>query len=365
MSRRVLWATLLLGTVAVTALVVWTGAPGEARGSTLSRGPGGWLAARRYLEARGTEVKLLNHPLDHFGDRGVLVVTFPWQVGALSDPSDALADHLRRGGDLVVGYSGGMTALAELVALDALGGELREIRIPSLQPRAWRRFVHAEWTLRPARDWKPARPLRLWAPRAVPDLPQGAQVLFRGPRGEAAVFAFRRYGSRVVVLPTDLFSNARLAEAGNADLLETLRRDLGRTWSFDEYHHGLAAPEVVDTRVSGPVLDLLLAHLALLYLLAVWVLARRFGPAWREIPAVAGSTASFLLGLGALHHRMGHYQEAARLLLRRTRELDRDLAVPETLARRADVADTPRELVDLARSLVRLRRGKPAMEGEK
>ena len=358
MTRRALWAVVLLGAIAVTAVVVWTGAPGEARGSSLSRGSGGWLAARRYLEARGTEVKLLDRPLDFFDGRGVLVVAFPWQVGAFSDPSDALADHLRRGGDLVVGYSGGMTALAELLALDALGGEVKEIRIPPLRPRAWRRFVKTEWTLRPVGDGPRPRPLRLWAPRALPETPREARVLFRGPGGEAAVFAFRRYGGRVVVLPADLFSNARLAQAGNADLLETLRRGLGTTWAFDEYHHGLATPEAVDTRVSGPVLDLLLVHLALLYLLAVWVLARRFGPAWREMPAIAGSTASFLLGLGALHHRMRHYQDAARLLLRRTRELDRDLVVPESLARRADVADTPRELVGFARSLVRLRKGR-------
>jgi hypothetical protein len=188
-------------------------------------------------------------------------------------------------------------------------------------------------------------------------------VLLAGPQGEPAVFAFRRFGGRVVVLPADLLSNARLPEGGNADLLEALFRGLGRSWAFDEYHHGLVAPGQVGSQVSGPVLDLLLAHLALLYLLAVWVLARRFGPAWREVPSIAGSTASFLLGLGALHHRLGHHRDAALLLLRRTGELNRDLALPEELTRRAQAPDVmdAGELVAIARSLVRLRRGRPPL----
>ena len=50
---------------------------------------------------------------------------------------------------------------------------------------------------------------------------------------------------------------------------------------------------------------------------------------------MTGSTGSFLLGLGALHHRLGHHAEAARRLLERVRELDRGADLPADLDRRA------------------------------
>jgi hypothetical protein len=86
-------------------------------------------------------------------------------------------------------------------------------------------------------------------------------------------------------------------------------------------------------------------------------LSRRFGAAWREPPVVTGSVASFLLGLGALHHRLSHHGDAARRLLERSRELFPDLPLPEELARRAATAAAPQDLVAVARALVRLRRG--------
>ncbi|HEY4594456.1 MAG TPA: hypothetical protein VIJ61_18695, partial [Thermoanaerobaculia bacterium] len=59
-NRLFLGATLclLLGVGAVLLLA----GPGEARGSAVARGPNGWLAARRYLEARGVRITLLREP---------------------------------------------------------------------------------------------------------------------------------------------------------------------------------------------------------------------------------------------------------------------------------------------------------------
>ena len=171
---------------------------------------------------------------------------------------------------------------------------------------------------------------------------------------------YRYHGGRVVVLPADALSNARLGEAGNADLLETLLRNLGPRWAFDEVHHGLAAAPAAKGPL-GRAADLLLAHLVLLYLLAVLALARRQGPAWREPATVAGSAATFLLGMGALHHRLGHHAEAARLLLRRARELDRGLQLPPDLDRQAASAG-PRELVEIATLVARRRAGDPLIE---
>src|ERR1700730_1149008 len=105
----------------------------------------------------------------------------------------------------------------------------------------------------------------------------------------------------------------------------------------------------------GPAVDVLLAHLGLLYLLAVFALLRRQGPAWREAAPAAGSAGAFLLGLGPLHDRLGHHAAAAWMLLARSRELDRDLALPADLERRAAAAGRE-ELLALAREVAHLRR---------
>jgi hypothetical protein len=357
-------AALLL--VAATVTVALLGGRGGSRGSTISRGPGGWLAARRYLQARGVRVTLISEPLarhvlreaEAAAQPGVLALVFPWQGQPPGDLEESIDAHLGRGGDVVLGYSGedmGAERLLELWRWDRAG------EVP-LVPWRWWPFTHREWQLRPAAGFSGGggRPLRVWAPRALPQLGPAATVLFVTPAGKPAVAVYRHRGGRVVVLPADALSNARLGEAGNADLLETLLRNLGRRWAFDEYHHGL----VTAPPANGPLgraADLLLAHLVLLYLLAVLALARRQGPAWREPATVTGSAAAFLLGMGALHDRLGHHAEAARLLLQRARELDRGLRLPPGLDRQAASAG-PRELVEIARIVARRRAGGPLVE---
>ncbi|HEY4588686.1 MAG TPA: hypothetical protein VII86_05640, partial [Thermoanaerobaculia bacterium] len=262
----------------------------------------------------------------------------------------------------VLAYSGSWGNPGEIVALERLGLPLEEVRRGSLNPLQWRRFTREEWRLVPAPGLRGGPPVRVWAPRWRPEIPQSVEVLFRSPRGSVAAAVLRRGKGRIILLPADAFANARLANAGNAGLLETLRRRLGDRWTFDEYHHGLAVGEGSGETVAlTRTLDLILIHLAALYLVALWALSRRFGPAWSEPPAVTGSTGSFLLGLGALHHRLGHHGEAAVRLLDRVRELDRDADLPPELDRRAAMAG-PRELVALAREVARRRRGRPAQE---
>ena len=369
-------AALFLATAALT--VVLLGGRGGSRGSTISRGPGGWLAARRYLQARGARVTLISEPLARYVQEqaaepgepaapppprrragpGVLALVFPWQTLPAGDLEEPIEAHLGRGGDVVLAYSGEAAGAERL--LDAWRWD-RAGDVP-LAPWRWWSFTHREWLLRPAPGAAGGggRPLRVWAPRALPRVGPAATVLFTTPEGKLAVAVYRHHGGRVVVLPADALSNARLGEAGNADLLETLLRNLGPRWAFDEIHHGL----VTASAARGPLgraADLLLAHLVLLYLLAVLALARRQGPAWREPATVAGSAAAFLLGMGALHHRLGHHAEAARLLLRRARELDRALQLPPDLDRQAASAG-PRELVEIATQVARRRAGAPRLE---
>ncbi|MBV8202177.1 MAG: hypothetical protein JOZ15_16275 [Acidobacteria bacterium] len=362
------WLAVAAAFVAAAALVVAvTGGRGGSRGSTISRGPGGWLAARRYLEARGAQVTLISEPLGSFvlrdasraagpiaapGSRpGVLALVFPWQGLPAGDLDEAIDIHLGRGGDVVLAYSGEEAGAERVLSVwrwRPAGGAV------PLAPWRWRSFMRRQWQLQPVAA-AGVRPLRVWAPRVLPLPGPGARVLFTAPGGAAAAAVFRYHGGRVVVLPADALSNSRLSEAGNADLLESLLAGLGPRWAFDEYHHGLVTATAGNAGL-GRAADLLLAHLVLLYLLAVLALGRRQGPAWREPAAVAGSAATFLQGLGALHHRLGHHGEAARLLLRRARELDRGLELPADLDRQAAGAG-PRELVAIARQVARRRAG--------
>ena len=346
---------------AVGAIGLLTAAGGEARGSSLARGADGWLAARRYLAARGARVRLLDRPLEEMAPGGVLVETFPWQSGS-PEVVDPIERHLRRGGDLVLAYSGELQPGGEAVAFEALGFSLRQVRKPTLVPWRWRDFAHREWDLRAARGTSATMaPVRVWAPRWAPRLPKAGTALYRSPLGQPMIALLPRYRGRIILLPADAFANARLADPanpGNADLLETLRRTLGDRWTFDEYHHGLISGAPEESAALGRTLDLILVHLAVLYLVGLWTLSRRFGPAWSEPPRRTGSAGAFLLGLGALHHRLGHHAAAAGRLLARVRELDRltgEGDLPAELDRRAAAAG-PRELVALAREVARRRR---------
>jgi hypothetical protein len=414
------WLAVAASFLVVAALVVaLAGGRGGSRSSTISRGPGGWLAARRYLEARGAQVTLITEPLARYlqgeqsrrdrsalndrqalqppwnltGDRSeqsergrvlraraptpqpaeprpdgsragggaggaVLVLAFPWQGLPTADLDEAIDSHLGRGGDLLLAYSGDEAGAERVLGL----WRGRSARSAPLAPWRWRSFIRREWDLRPAAEQRHPgeRPVRIWAPRVLPQAGPGAQVLYTSPGGQPVMAVFRYHGGRVLLLPADALANARLGEDGNADLLESLLINLGPRWAFDEYHHGLVTTDAGDIKL-GRAADLLLAHLILLYLLAALALARRQGPAWREPAALAGSAATFLLGLGALHHRLGHHREAAQLLLRRARELDRGLVLPPELERRAETAG-PRELVEIAREVARRRSGHPATD---
>jgi hypothetical protein len=362
------WLAVAAAFVVAAALVAaLAGGRGGSRGSTISRGAGGWLAARRYLEQRGARVMLVTEPLGRFvlGEGvqapGVLALVFPWQsppMGDLGDLEEAIDAHLGRGGDLLLAYSGEEAGAERLLG----AWRWRQAGVVPLAPWRWHSFMRREWQLRPAAGGAARRggaagaapPVRVWAPRVLPEVGPGALVLLTAPGGEAAAAMFRYHGGRVVVLPADALCNSRLGEAGNADLLESLLATLGPRWAFDEVHHGLVTAAAASTGL-GRAADLLLAHLVVLYLLAVLALARRKGPAWHEPAAIGGSAATFLLGLGALHHRLGHHAEAARLLLRRARELDRGLELPAELDRQAAGAG-PRELVEIARQVALLRR---------
>jgi hypothetical protein len=354
---RAYWvAGLAVAGLAAVAVAVSAGHE-PAAGSTLSRASGGWMAARRYVEARGGRATLVDSP--SVPTEGVLVLVFPWQRIEPPATGDRMADrHLAGGGTVVFAYSGRSSwnepAIAEHLGMahdGAPGSETGER--PPLHPSRWREYAASTSTL----SAEPAHglaPLLAATPRARPRPPAGATILFRDAEGRPAVFSFRRHGGRVVALPAAVLSNAFLGSAGNADLLESLLAAHGGEWAFDEYHHGLAAPsEPAAESAAGPALDLILLQLALVYALGVVAVSRRFGPVWGEPPVVVGSTTSFLRGLGTLHHRLGHHRDAAELLVARARELDPRLRIPD-----ASPADGgPQGLLRLAQAIGRAQSG--------
>ncbi len=351
---RLLIVAALAAIVLATLLATGSGpSEGDADGSSLSRGARGWLVARRYLEERGVAARLLDDDVEAPGGHaGVLVVTFPWQRFGDGDTLRALDRFLERGGSLLLAYSGESLALGEAQVFSHLDLGWSEPRGEApLHPLLWRRYASEEWRLTGADP--DARPIVIPAPYRVPQAPKDADVWFRGPAQLPAVFAFSRGRGRVVVAPMDALANARLSGTGNADLLERLRGELGRSWAFDEFHHGLVAPARA-TPGSRRVLDLYLFHLLFLYGVTAWALVRRFGTAWREPATVASSVRGFLVGMGSLHDRLGHHADAAARLVDRAREFDPRLRLPNeapprdkdgflALARRLGRAQTRRE----------------------
>ena len=190
------------------------GAPGEARGSALSRGPDGWLAARRYLEARGVRVAAAR--------RAARPLRGGRRAGHRPSPGRAAPRPKRRSRSKAtcgaaatssLAYSGQLGNPGEMVALEGLGLPLRGGAQGDAEPRwSWRRFARQEWDLRPAADARGAAPVRVWAPRWPPELPKEAEVLFRAPRGRAGDRRpARATGAGSSLLPADAFANARLA----------------------------------------------------------------------------------------------------------------------------------------------------------
>ncbi len=348
MSRdRVRLGALLIVVLSVL-LTLLLEARETASASALSVGSRGLFVARRYLEERGYEVSLLDRPLAEAEPAEVLVLAFPWQRRAGASERAGAQRQLLRGGTVVLAYSGEGESQGEEEALDWLGLPRERIREDApLGFLAWRTFANEEWTLQTAQDLA-APPVRISALSHAPQAPAEAQVLYVGPSGKALAFVFPYLNGRVFVLPAEAFSNARIGHHGNADFLESLASTLGGRWSFDEYHHGLSAPLTPEQQRPRFAFDLFLLQLGILYALVLWQLARSFGPVWSESPVVSGSTRTFLLGLGALHDRLGHHGEAAELMVRRARELQPRMELTET-----GPAKTGAELADVGRRVAR------------
>ncbi len=361
------WRWWWLGGLLVLGIVAALGGGGGvAAGSTLTRGSSGWLGLRATLESLNVASVLRDRPLDDNGSKrtanqepseepseeiATLVLAFPLQRALQPSEIDAIMTRLHAGGTVVVAYGGQPIDLRERRFLEVLGLTRSDPTPRTLVPWKWPAAQRATWTLLPvARELSVLRSVEVAAPRAWPIAPDSANVLYRGgPDDVVAVFAMPVHRGWVVMLPSDAWSNARLGQPGNADLLATLAADLSTPWEFDEFHHGLTDRALAAARRASAVVvdfgwvrltywDVLTFHLALLYGLGLVALGRRFGAVWREEVVASGSTGAFLRGLGTLHDRLGHHGDVARRLAQRLsdRQLGWD---PE--ARAAAVTDGP------------------------
>ncbi|MEP6994660.1 MAG: DUF4350 domain-containing protein [Acidobacteriota bacterium] len=345
---------LIFGSAALLLLVVVGSLAlrrsGAAGPSVLSRSSRGWLAARKYMEARGSSVGLLDAPFDTDRSDHSLVLSLPWEIPPSDRDLQALHRRLNAGGTLVYAYSGEIPGASEDRVAQALRLEFHTVHAdPPLGPREWYRFRRAGWRLKPEVE-STVGDVSIATPSEVPDAPAGAQVLYRGEDGKPVIFAFARGRARVIVLPADALSNGRLSNPGNADLLESVRRALGERILFDEYHHGLSGERSAADSGSASSLDLLLAQLCVLYLLCAWALATGFGPAWQETPPITGSASAFLLGLAALHRELRHSSGAALQLIADVRRYDPRTAIPAELEAAAGTASED-AFVGLARTV--------------
>jgi hypothetical protein len=348
MKRQVWLAVGLLGLGAFVGLLL-AGADVEASGSTLSRGPGGWLATRVYLEERGIATHRLDGPLGEAPAGAVLALVFPWQHRRGDVDLEAVRAHLAAGGVVLVAYASDLApSAAEAMVLDAVGASIAMVRQTPVAPWRWREDGGVV-KLSAARHWRGASDeLTLRRLHWAPLPPSGSLLMDRD--GYSVAATWKQGAGRVVVVPAELLCNARLRAAPNAALLETIAASLPRVWAFDELHHGVVRPGAPLPEGPRRGFDLLLVQLALLYAAAALALARRLGPAWREAPPLLGHAAAFLLRLGKLHHRLGHHRDGAALLLRRATELDRRLVPGPELAALAERGDAE-AFVELAQRL--------------
>ncbi len=357
MNRQWAFWSLVTGLAVLAGL--WLLGVGGAVSSALSRDASGWLATHRYLAGHATSVHLRDRPLTAEIEPGVLVLAFPWQQAIGDGEIEALGDFLRRGGTVLLAYSGELGRFREERVFEALRLIATEVRsAPPLAPMPWWRYHSASWSVEPAEGWAGWPTLAVEAVRGAPEAPRRARVLYRLESGPALVFEYPLHRGRVVALPAAVLANAWLGREGNADFLESLRGWLDGAWSFDEYHHGLVAATAKAESTSRFAWDLFIGHLVLIYLLGLAAVARRFGPVWREAPVASGSAASFLRGLGVLHRQMGHHQDAARLLIERARMYFPGLAIDDATLRRTGSLDGDLELVELAREVAHAHRGR-------
>ena len=314
MSRR--QGLLLAGLVGLIIALGMLGAPPQLGPSTHGDQGEGLRALYLYLEARGVEVSRWERPLEDLpAADGSLLLAAPFPTSWSDADTRALRQWASQGGTVVLLLSGAEPSLNEDRLLDAFGltvGPQR--RDGPLWYPDWKQWRNEEAVLH-AIDPALPEPLRMRRETHGPRLPATAEALYLDPSGQPMAWDLPWGLGRVRVLANpSVLNNAGLVHPENLASVDAL---LGteRAVRFDERHHGHLAAEALDLgEVLGPF-ELLVAHLGLIYLLGVWVLTRRFGPALVLERDRRGSVSRDLEVLASLHRRSGHSLQAGQRLL--------------------------------------------------
>lgn len=328
MSRRS-WAgflALLLLLLGLAAL------PQPARGPTLlAKEAGGLRLLGRYLEAEGSPVIGWDRPLAELpGGRGLLLIGTPLRRPFDSADQDALRRFLLTGGAVAVLLGGSPTG-PDHDLLDVLGVDTGlRTGLPGSVEAAMAE-LEAPLALQPVREGD--APIYLRQPTFYLRPRPEDEVRYRWPDGKAAVALHRppaaALGAQVLVIPAaEPFTNAGLR--ANLPALLPLIAELGgdERLIVDHVHQGILAPETAEAEPSTLPMDLLLGHLLLLYVAAVFALARRFAPQVLAPPPPRSSTLRDLRVLAALHRRGGHAASVGARLLRELAILSRGRSTP-------------------------------------
>ena len=301
------------------------------------------------MDSRGAKVRRAwTRSLEALEPRTSVVLAFPATAG-VSERLDALRDELEGGRTVLVLYSGLPLAFEETTFMEQLGVGVRGLEERGrLAPWAWWRdrrqgYAHRVEALEgtgttadersladgadgPSPAW--SDPLRVVVDPAA-DCEQIAEFL--GPRskdlrpeGRALSVARCRVGEGELLLaPTSMLSNARLGEVGNLQVAAELAAALGPRVRFLEPGRAAGSTTAVG-RAEGArrTINLVTIQLVVLYLVALLALARSFGPRWPRLDQPADTQRSFLLSVGALHRRLGDFEDAARTLHTRWLEYD-------------------------------------------
>jgi hypothetical protein len=248
------------------------------------------------------------------------VIAFTAEVPLWPAQAEQLRLAVRQGQRLVVGYSGRAPGAAELTVLHGLDLDITAASPePPTDLAGWLATRRRVERLTGPSGWPD---LEIGDLETAPKAPDDADVWYRDDDGTPVVFAMKLGRGEIVLLPAPLWSNGRLRSAGNADFLERIVAREGPVWVFDEWSHGLVENRAEVPAGEAYAFDLLIIHLGLLTVLGLVTLGRKFGTPWRRLPDREASVAEFLRDIGALHERLGHFQDGARALLARSREVD-------------------------------------------
>ena len=328
------WLTRGAGVLALAVVLTALTAALSSRtsaGSTYSYGPLGWRGLRSAIEAQGLATADLDswprlgdaEPLPVDPSRDSLWISFPWQSGGLVD-TRPLLEFVRAGGAVVIGYGEQGLDVALFDVLAELGLEL-EPRTSRASLLPWRWFdsqtplEHALVTEgRPGAEGRPAVISGRSDWRLASWSEGHDRTLAHDAEKHPTILERPVARGRVILVPVSAFANAYLHNEGNATLLARLLPELGDRVVFDEIHHGIAGAGGTTTSDSAErLLDRVVLQLVAVYGLALLAFAWRFGPRWPTRAPAADSHRSYLVGLGALHRRLGHQGEAAELLVER------------------------------------------------